>query len=85
MGRVDGAPERGPALCPGMSWTGELGLCSYAQSPAQLEDVSATGSPVPITDARRCPIVVDSAYVLDSLNSHLEKMKSNLTSHRAHN
>ena len=37
----------GLALCPGMSWTGELGLCSCAQSPAQLEEVSATGSLVP--------------------------------------
>lgn len=37
----------GLALCPGMSWTVELGLCSCAQSPAQLEDASAMGSPVP--------------------------------------
>lgn len=74
---MDGAPERGPALCPGMSWTGEL----LGPESGSAGDVSATGSPVPITDAGRCPIVVDSAYVLDSLNSHLEKMKSDLTSH----
>lgn len=28
--------------------------------------------------------MVDLAYVLESLNSHLEKMKSNLTSHHVH-